>query len=199
MSTAVLTPRLGVNPLADKALKAAAAFWFLVAVIGQWMFVLYIVTFYGRLVVKADVALLNRVLFRGYIAGDHLGNFALALHIFLAAVITVGGPLQLIPQIRTRLPRFHRWNGRIYLLTAFTTSIAALYLVWIRRSSPGGLVQHVGTSIGAVLIMFCGAMALRYALASRLQNSSPLGPSPFPGGECILVPPGGVDAVASHF
>jgi len=33
--------------LADTVLKAAAGFWFLVAVIGQWAFLYYIVAFYG--------------------------------------------------------------------------------------------------------------------------------------------------------
>jgi hypothetical protein len=41
---------------ADKALTAAAAFWFLAAVFGQWMFVVYILAFYGRSVVEGDLA-----------------------------------------------------------------------------------------------------------------------------------------------
>lgn len=32
---------------ADTALKAAAGLWFLVAVVGQWAFLYYIVAFYG--------------------------------------------------------------------------------------------------------------------------------------------------------
>jgi hypothetical protein len=165
MSTTIMTPRLGVNSGADKALKAAAVFWFLVAVMGQWIFVVYIVSFYGRAVLEGDLARWNKVLYHGYIPGDNMGNFALATHILLAAVITVGGPLQLIPQLRARVPTFHRWNGRIYLFTAFTTSIVALYLVWIRGGSVGDVSQHLGGSLNAVLIMLCAAMALRYAVA----------------------------------
>ena len=154
---------------ADKALKAAAAFWFLVAVIGQWMFVVYILSFYGRAVVEGDLARWNKVLSHGYIPGDSMGNFALAMHLFLAVIITVGGPLQLIPQLRARVPSFHRWNGRIYMLTAFTISVTALYLVWIRGGIFGNVVQHFGISLNAVLIMFCAAMALRYALARKFS------------------------------
>src|SRR5262247_2929181 len=123
MSTAVGTNRLEVNSVADKALKVAARFWFVVAVSGQWIFVVYIVSFYGRSVVEGDLARRNRIIFHGYIPGDHMGNFALGVHILLAAVITVSGPLQLIPQLWARVPSFHRWNGRIYMLTAFTTSM----------------------------------------------------------------------------
>lgn len=39
MSTAVLTnPRLGLNSVAESALKAAGRFWFVVMVVGQLMF-----------------------------------------------------------------------------------------------------------------------------------------------------------------
>ena len=170
MNTAVLTNRLELNSVADKALKAAARFWFVVAVVGQLIFVVYIVSFYGRSVVEGDLARWNRVIFHGYIPGDHMGNFALGVHLFLAAVITVGGALQLIPQLRARVPSFHRWTGRIYMLTAFTTSIVALYLVWIRGGSAGDVSQHVGISLNAVLIMLCATLALRYAVARNFKT-----------------------------
>ena len=153
--------------LADRALNAAATFWFLVAVIGQWMFVVYILAFYGRAVLEGDLARWSKVVSTGYVPGDRMGNFALAMHLLVAVIITVGGPLQLIPQIRARLPVFHRWNGRMYILTAFMAGITALYLVWIRGGVFGNVVQHVGISLNAVLIMLCAAMALRYALARR--------------------------------
>ena len=150
---------------ADQALNAAARFWFLLAVLGQWMFVFYILSFYGRAVVERDLARWSKVVSPGYVPHDHLGNFVLAAHLIVAVIVTVGGPLQLIPQIRARLPLFHRWNGRVYILTAFIAGITALYLVWIRGGVFGNMAQHVGISLNAVLILFCAAMALRSALA----------------------------------
>ena len=41
MSTAAMTNRLELDSVAAGALKAAAGFWFLVAVIGQWAFLYY--------------------------------------------------------------------------------------------------------------------------------------------------------------
>lgn len=157
----------GFQISADAAMTAAAGLWFLVAVIGQWMFAVYIVSFYGRAVVEHDLARWSKGLSRGYIPGDTIGNFALATHLLLGVIITVGGPLQLVPQLRARLASLHRWNGRIYLLTAFTISITALYLVWIRGGTVGGLFQHLAISLNSVLIMFCAAMALRYALVRK--------------------------------
>jgi hypothetical protein len=150
-------------------LKAAAAFWFVVAVIGQWMFVAYILSFYGGAVVAGDLAKWSKVVSPGYVRGDSMGNFALAMHLVVAVIITVGGPLQLILQVRARLPVFHRWNGRVYLLTAFLAAVSALYLVWIRGGVFGNTVQHAGISLNAVLILVCGAMALRYALARKFD------------------------------
>jgi Predicted membrane protein (DUF2306) len=78
--------------------------------------------------------------------------------------VTVCGPLQLIPQIRTYAPVFHRWNGRIYLTTAVVTSIAGLFM-FFNRDMVGGTIQHVGIALNAVLVIIFAAMALRYALA----------------------------------
>jgi uncharacterized membrane protein len=170
MATAVLTEELRLNPVANTALKAAARLWFLVAVVGQWIFAYYVASFYGGSAVKGDFEAWNKVLPHGHIPGHTMGNVAVAAHLLFAVIVIVGGPLQLLPQVRERFPAFHRWNGRIYLLTAFTTSIVGLFMVWIRGGTVGGTVQHLGISLDAVLILFCGAMALRHALARDLRT-----------------------------
>src|SRR5258708_5484079 len=155
--------------IGNSALKAAVRLWFLVAAIGQSLLVLHIVSFYGRSAMTADWAHWNTFLSRGIVPGDQIGNFALAMHLSVAAVITTGGPLQLIPQIRTRWPIFHRWTGRVYLLTAVLGSLSALYLLWIRKAGTGGVVQRFGITFDACLIIICAAMALRYALAHKFD------------------------------
>lgn len=149
---------------ADTALKSSVTFWFLVAVIGQLVFVLYIILFYGGSALRGNLEAWSKVLPHGIIPGDTTGNIALAMHLALAAIITIGGPLQLLPQIRKHAPSFHRWNGRIYLLTAGVASITGVYMVWF-RGGVGSIVQHIGISLNAVLILICVAMALRFALA----------------------------------
>lgn len=83
-------------------------------------------------------------------------------------MITLLGPLQLIPLIRTRFPVFHRWSGRVYLTTAVITSMAGLYMIWTRNAT-GDTTQHLGTSLNAVLLVLCAAMALRHALQRRFD------------------------------
>jgi hypothetical protein len=96
-----------------------------------------------------------------------MGNTAVAVHLVLAVIIMAGGPLQFIPWIRQHAPAFHRLNGRSYGLTVVLTSIAGLYMVW-SRPEPVRIVQNVGVTLDALLIMIFAALAVRYAIARDL-------------------------------
>lgn len=148
---------------APKALKIATQLLFGTAVIGQLIFVYYIISFYGGSTINGDFAQWNKVMHHGLIDDDWIGNFFLMLHIFLAAVITFGGPLQFIPKIRIKFPVFHRWNGRIYIVTAFLISIAGLYMVHA-RGVIGGNIMKLGNTINASMIMIFAGMAWRTAV-----------------------------------
>src|SRR6266852_225315 len=121
--------------------------------------------FYGLTAVRGDFQAWNKVLAHGYEAGATMGNAALAGHILFATVISIAGALQLIPGVRNRFPAFHRWNGRLFVLAAFTQAITGLYLTLSGRRIVGDVTQHEISVLGAVLIMFCAGMALRYAMA----------------------------------
>ena len=151
------------------ALRAAAAFWLGIAIAGQLLFAIYVLGFYGRAAAQGRPELWNKVLSPGYVAGDTAGNLALAAHLLCAMVVTLGGSLQLLPAIRRRWPRFHRWNGRMFLLCAFVASAAGLLMVWTRPSAGGDLSQNIGISLSAVLIFAFAGLALRYALARQFD------------------------------
>jgi hypothetical protein len=164
MSMSLAAPSLRLDGFALKALKLSAGFWFVVAVLGQLLFAFTVAVFYGGAAGRGDFEAWNRRLTHGYVAGDRMGNIVTAIHIFAAAIIMVSGALQLVPTVRARAPAFHRWNGRVYFITAFSVSLAGLYMLWV-RGTVGDLSQHIGTSLLAVLIMLFAVMALRYALA----------------------------------
>ena len=145
----------------------AAISWFAIAAAGQLAFVAYLFLLYGRAALVGDWSVLNKVMPHGYVAGDSVGNFAIALHIALAAYITLAGLIQLVPQVRTRLPALHRWNGRIYLVCVSAACIAGLYMVWV-RGSVGDFSQHLGISLDAILILLCAGMTVRYAITRRI-------------------------------
>lgn len=170
MTEAVLAGRLQFSFSASTALDASARLWWLMAALGQWIFVAYVAAYYAPLLVHGGVEALQKThLFNGIIPGDTVGNAALAGHLLLAIIIMGGGPLQLVPQIRARFPAFHRWLGRTYMLTAVASSIAGLYLVWTRPLF-GSVVNNIGTSLDGVLIIVFAAIAVRYAIARDIRS-----------------------------
>lgn len=170
VSETILSRRVEAGAWADKALRRAGAAWFLVAALGQGMFAVYIVAFYWRAAVLGDLERWNEVLGSHGMAPDQPAtNLFLALHLLLAGIVTVGGPLQLVPWIRARAIGFHRWNGRAYVLTAIGASLAAFYLV-AKRGTVAGPIMSVAISIDGVLILVCAAMAWRQALARRIDS-----------------------------
>lgn len=153
---------------ADRALNAAAAFWLLSALIGQWAFFYYIVAFYGPSALSGDFEVWNRLAALGrtpYVAGDTVGNLSFLAHALGAGVIAFGGALQIIPQIRKHAPVFHRWNGRVFLATVVALSLSGFYLVWVRRASAG---QDFSTSLNGLLILAFAFLALRAVRARDL-------------------------------
>jgi len=165
MSTAVWTTRLELSSVADKSLKAAARFWFVVALAGQFAFAISVAVFYGLTALRGNIQAWNRILGRGFETGATMSNTALVGHILFGTVISIAGALQLIPGIRNRFPVFHRWNGRLFVLAAFTQAITGIYLtLWVGKRV-GDTTQHVISVLGALLIIFCAVMALRFAIA----------------------------------
>lgn len=151
-----------MSSITTKALKIAAQFWFVVALVGQLIFVVYILRFYGGAVLNDNLAEWNKVLPFGYVAGDSTGNLIVGAHILSAFLIMIAGAVQLIPQVRTRAPVFHRWNGRIYLLFALLASVAGLYM---NATRGGGTAEHPGITLNAILIAIFAALTLRYAVS----------------------------------
>jgi uncharacterized membrane protein len=155
---------------ADRMLRYSSITWFSVAAIGQWIFVLYVAAQYVPELAQFGLpGMANTTLPEGYVAGDTMGNIAIASHVLVAIVIIGSGPLQLTPQIRNRFPKFHRYVGRVYITLASITSIAGLYLVWT-RGVPGGLAGHLAISLDAVLILAFGALAVNFAIKRQFDK-----------------------------
>ena len=156
--------------LSRKMLNASTTTWFLTAVFGQWFFAYYIMIFYGGNAVKGDWATWSGRMIHGIIEGDIIGNIAVLIHISLAFVISFFGPLQFIPQIRNNYPTFHRFNGRLYIMTALVISVAAIYSIWTREVIIGGFIGKIATSLDGVLIIICAIMTVRFAMARKIAT-----------------------------
>jgi len=167
MSTAVMTNRLELNSVAETALKTAVRSWFVVTVIGQLAFAFAVASFYGLTALRGDYHAWKFT--NGYLPGVTKGNWAVVVHLVAAVVIMLAGAAQLVPQVRSRFPTFHRWNGRIYMLSAVALSTAGLYMIWI-RGSVGDITQRLGSTLNVILIWLFAAFALRYALARDFKT-----------------------------
>ena len=157
-----MTPRSGA-----KAARYAVALWYVLALVGHLAFLAYILAvFYPPIAVHGTSALAGMHLPAGFREGDVLGNLAATGHVLLAAIVIGGGPLQLLPALRNRLPRFHRILGRTYVAAAAISAIGGLYMVWT-RGTLGGVVSHLTISGDGVLILVFAALATYHAVGRR--------------------------------
>ena len=152
----------------NKTLKTTASLWFIVAVIGQWLFAIYVAAFYGGTAMQGDFIKWNRVLPHGYIEGETMGNLAVGIHLLFAIVILIGGPLQFIPQVRNRFRKFHRINGRLYVGTVFLVSFSGVIMV-IMRGTISGLLGDISISINAILILIFSILTVRKAISKKFE------------------------------
>lgn len=171
MSAIALPASLEIRSTADRALRGAARFWLAVAVVGQWIFLYYIAMVYGGSSLTGNFAAWakNTFLIKGYVAHDTAGNIAFAAHALLAGVTSFGGAVQLIPWIRQRAIAAHRWNGRLFLVTAIGVSVSGLYMVWMRGARLGA-GPAIGITLNAVLIIVCSVMAWRTAVRREVAT-----------------------------
>ena len=110
-------------------LGRSATFCYATIAAGQLLFTAFILAFYYPASLSGNFAAWNdKPLIKGFVAGDLSGNLFFAVHVLMAAVITFGGLVQLVPAIRSRRPALHRWNGRLYLVSAIMLSLGGLWL-----------------------------------------------------------------------
>lgn len=142
--------------------------WFAVAATGQAVFILYILGFYGPRTATGNYEAWNDgQIITGFVPGDLIGNLVFGSHVLLAALITLGGLLQLTPALRHRYPALHRWNGRLFLTLAMIMALGGLWATWFRGSHLS-IVSGLSVSLNGVLIIIFASFTLRHAIARRI-------------------------------
>ncbi|BDH63764.1 hypothetical protein MTP04_38940 [Lysinibacillus sp. PLM2] len=63
------------------------------------------------------------------------------IHIILAIISLITGPLGIIKAIRDKFRNFHRWNGRIYVLSIVLNFFPGVYVSFF---ATGGLLSIIG-------------------------------------------------------
>ena len=151
-------------------LGRSATFCYLAIAAGQLLFVAFILLYYYPPTLTGNFAAWNeKPIITGFVAGDTAGNLLFAVHVLMAAVLTCGGLVQLVPAIRGRWPALHRWNGRLYLVSALTLALGGLWMTWGRGSwlAIGGAI---GITLDALLIIGFAALAWQAARHRRFAD-----------------------------
>ncbi|MEM7612089.1 MAG: DUF2306 domain-containing protein [Pseudomonadota bacterium] len=168
MNTTVLAPTASQYVAPQRLFRSSVTLWFAVAAVGHWIFLAYILAaFFPSILQHGIEGLKDTHLPSGFVEGEFFGNVMSIVHILLAALIIGGGPLQLIPAVRRRVPVFHRWLGRCYLIAAVLSAAVGLYMTWA-RSPIGDVISQLGISGDAVLIIVFAALAIYHATGRRL-------------------------------
>lgn len=165
-----ITPQTPSSATASSALlRRAGVAWFSVAALGQTAFIGFIIAYYGVRTATGNFAGWNdKPIIDGYIEGDHAGNFVFAAHVLLAAVVTLGGLMQLIPAIRRRWPALHRWTGRTFLTIAVFMALSGIWMA-VARGTYLSVISAVAILINGVLILAFAWLAWRHARAHRFE------------------------------
>jgi uncharacterized membrane protein len=81
-------------------------------------------------------------------------RLAFLVHVAAAPVALALATFQLMPRLRARRPRVHRWSGRVYGLAILVGGVGALVMA---PGSNGGLVASIGFGLlGVLWIAFTG-------------------------------------------
>ena len=152
------------------ALRWAGVLWFVVAAVGQTAFIGFILAFYGVRTATGNFAGWNdKPLIDGYIKGDDAGNIVFAAHVLLASVVTLGGLMQMIPALRCKWPRLHRWTGRTFLVIAVFMALSGVWLAVVRGTYLS-VISAVAILINGLLILIFAGLAWRHAIKRRFDQ-----------------------------
>ncbi|PUB28887.1 putative membrane protein DUF2306 [Promicromonospora sp. AC04] len=86
---------------------------------------------------------------------------ALVTHIFFGSVMLSAAVLQLWPWLRINHPRVHRWSGRVYVMTAIPTGLAALVTAQYPTAGPNQQLANTFLAVLLVTFTLLGYRAVR--------------------------------------
>jgi hypothetical protein len=75
------------------------------------------------------------------------------IHIIPGVLFMVLGPLQFNATLRARHMQWHRWSGRVYLISSLIIGVSALVMS-LAMPSIGGVTQAVATTLFALIFLF---------------------------------------------
>ena len=84
------------------------------------------------------------------------------MHVGLASTALLTGPWQFLPRLRARVPRLHRWLGRIYIFSCVVGGTGGLLLA---AGTTAGPIARAGFGMLAIIWLLANVQGLRLAIA----------------------------------
>ena len=154
---------------ADNVLSSIVKGWVGIALVGQWMFAIYIFTLYALPTIAGNSEVTHEMLpGHGVKDKSFIDSILYFSHILPAALMALSGVFQLFPSIRRKYPKFHRINGRMFFVLAISGALTGLYLTWgagLRFSDIGSL----GVTLNGILIPVAIYFAWRTAIKKQFN------------------------------
>ena len=153
------------------ALSVRSAGFLLVATvwISAGLFGLYILAFYAAALFSGNMEKWNDILPGLYQPGSSAATSGIGLHFATGGIILLLGSIQLIEAIRVRYSIFHRWVGRVYVVSCLLAAAGGLTFIFI-KGTIGGMVMDVGFSLYGILMLIAGVQTIRHARAGRIEK-----------------------------
>lgn len=159
--------RKASKPMLKRWLDMAIKSWIGVVFVGQWMFAFYILAQFALPFVSGTLEESQfSHMIKGYVKGDTTYNALLLFHVVPVAVICLSATFQLVPFVRKNYPRFHRFNGRLFLGFGIIGAVTGIYMTWFgggRLSDVGSL----GVTLNGILIPVFVILAWRTAIQKK--------------------------------
>ncbi|MEP2669321.1 MAG: DUF2306 domain-containing protein [Cyclobacteriaceae bacterium] len=87
------------------------------------------------------------------------------VHFGFAAFTLFIGPLQFVPQIRSKFPKVHRWAGRFYIVGSIVSAITVYVLLATTYTLPGAILS---LGLLAAIWLFTTVAAFRFIKRGKI-------------------------------
>ncbi len=136
--------------------------------ISAGLFGLYILAFYAAALYEGNLDRWNNILPGLYQRDSAVATSGIGLHFAMGGIILMLGSIQLIGSIRERWPAFHRWVGRVYVLSCLLAAVGGLTFIVV-KGTIGGTVMDIGFGLYGVLMLLAAVQTYRHAVARHID------------------------------
>lgn len=158
---------IGMSP--QQILNNLVKTWVGIALIGQWLFALYIIVLYALPTLFGNTELtLSLMLGKGVSGESKTDTFVFFTHIVPASLMALSGLLQLFPSVRRSYPTFHRYNGRMFFILGLSGAITGMYLSFSNHPSIFE-IGALGVRINGLLIPVAIGFAWYFAVNKNFK------------------------------